>query len=378
MRDDSLPQTPEPSLIDRLLAGESNAQDQERFEAWVLDHPDERAFASLVQMASTLSNEPVPHDAERAWTSVSAVMQPNSPANTKGGMPRPFRTIAERKRVIHTELRTRTVRASLGALAVVMIVLGMTLVTRAPSVPSSAPFGRSPSWSHTTGSGQRMTIVLADGSRVTLAPRSRLDVSREFGERERSVRLRGEAYFDVSPKAGAPFVVRTGEITTRVLGTTFDIRRYDTDPTVQVAVMTGRVITHNRRGSTVMVPGMVAQLTDSSVGTRMISGVNDYAGWTEDRLVFDETPVSVMLASVGRWYGYEFHLTDSTIATRHVTTVLHVRDSAKTLAAIEQLLNVRMSFDGPRVTLSPRRSGVRPPSGRIRQILISPQAEVGK
>jgi ferric-dicitrate binding protein FerR (iron transport regulator) len=85
-----------------------------------------------------------------------------------------------------------------------------------------------------------------------------------------------------------------------------------------------------------------------------------------------------MLATVGRWYGYGFRLTDSAIASRHVTTVLHIAESTKTLTAIAQLLNVTMTFDGNIITLHPRRAGGAMPARRERRDLLSYPIEVGK
>ena len=84
-------------------------------------------------------------------------------------------------------------------------------------------------------------IVLADGSEVTLQPASEVIISRDFVTKAREVRLKGEAFFNVRRHEGKPFLVFTNEVVTRVLGTSFNIRAYEGDGEITVAVKTGKV-----------------------------------------------------------------------------------------------------------------------------------------
>ena len=84
-------------------------------------------------------------------------------------------------------------------------------------------------------------IVLSDGSEVVLQPASEVIISRDFVTRAREVRLKGEAFFNVRRHEGKPFLVFTNEVVTRVLGTSFNIRAYESDEEITVAVRTGKV-----------------------------------------------------------------------------------------------------------------------------------------
>jgi ferric-dicitrate binding protein FerR (iron transport regulator) len=75
---------------------------------------------------------------------------------------------------------------------------------------------------------------------VTLNVASQLDVPTDFAEGNRTVRLHGEAYFDVAHTGNQPFVVEAAGTKTRVLGTQFGIRAYRPDSVI-VAVRTGKV-----------------------------------------------------------------------------------------------------------------------------------------
>jgi transmembrane sensor len=84
-------------------------------------------------------------------------------------------------------------------------------------------------------------VYLVDGSVVTLGPQSTLSYDRFLGLKTREVTLQGDAFFEIAADPNHPFLVRTRDIVTRVLGTSF---RINADPgleEVHVAVRTGKV-----------------------------------------------------------------------------------------------------------------------------------------
>lgn len=234
------------------------------------------------------------------------------------------------------------------------------------------------STTYATGPGQRATVTLADGSHVTLAPDSRLTVASGFGASSRTVALSGEAYFAVASMTGAPFVVQTGAVTTRVLGTTFDVRRYATDTAVWVGVLSGKVATGGRRTPVTLTAGTVAYVTDTTAVATVAGDLRAQTEWTAGRLVFKDVSVAEMLATVGRWYGYTFHLADSTVATQRVAVTFNMDQREETLALIQDLLSVTMKFDGTTVTLSRphERHSAAPPVRK--DATFSPSREVGR
>jgi hypothetical protein len=84
-------------------------------------------------------------------------------------------------------------------------------------------------------------IRLEDGSEVKLNPKSEISYQEYFNDDERKVYLKGEAFFNVTKDKLRPFIVITNDVTTRVLGTSFNIKAYDNEKQVTVAVVTGKV-----------------------------------------------------------------------------------------------------------------------------------------
>ncbi|MFC4872113.1 FecR family protein [Negadavirga shengliensis] len=91
-----------------------------------------------------------------------------------------------------------------------------------------------------TQTGERQQITLIDGTEVWLSPDSRLGYPEKFKGDIREVILEGEAFFDVVPDSAKPFVIRSGEVSTTVLGTSFNVEAYE-ESDIAVTVLTGSV-----------------------------------------------------------------------------------------------------------------------------------------
>ena len=88
-----------------------------------------------------------------------------------------------------------------------------------------------------TSRAQRAMVTLDDGTQVVLGVDSKLTVAQGFAVSSRQVVIDGQAYFTIAPDARLPFMVTAGQTVTRVLGTTFAIRKYATDTDVHIAVV---------------------------------------------------------------------------------------------------------------------------------------------
>jgi len=242
--------------------------------------------------------------------------------------------------------------------------------------------GHDPRRTYTTTTGQRLSFRLPDGSRVTLAPRTILRVPADFGVRTRTVSLTGEAYFDIAQATTAPFLVQTGAVQARVLGTAFGVRHYSDDTDVRVAVSTGKVGLSVHPFTTpeaVVTAGHVGNVSDSAGTVVVSSDAISYTDWRTGRLVFHMAPVPEVLATLGRWYGCQFKLADPALASQHVTTSMDYRSSTEALGVLQLILDVDITVDGDVITLHPRRQSHAPTRGRRAvQDSFSTHLEVGR
>lgn len=83
--------------------------------------------------------------------------------------------------------------------------------------------------------------ALPDGSVVWLNPRAKITHPARFNDSIRAVSFVGEGFFNVQKDARHPFIIRSGRMTTEVLGTSFNVRANPASDRYEVAVVTGKV-----------------------------------------------------------------------------------------------------------------------------------------
>ena len=146
-------------------------------------------------------------------------------------------------------------------------------------------------------------LRLADGTQVWLNAESRLKYPSRFTGEQRVVELEGEGYFKVTPDSKRPFIVKSGDITTEVLGTEFNVRTYVSNDS-HVTLLKGSVKVKNVSSSSEVVirPGEDAHLQgDGTFDVREVDTDNYYL-WTEGYFYFDNETVVEIMRELGRWY----------------------------------------------------------------------------
>jgi transmembrane sensor len=341
---------PASDTLERFLAGAASPEEHAEVRGWARDRVTGRSHADdVLHAVQHLGRGDV--DAEASWEALQTRI------GTRPMLATPARARYDRWRA------TQRPVARLLAAGAVAAGIGLVLATHLATPPVT---GRVQTYQ--TATGERRTLTLRDGTRVTLAPQTTLSVDDAFPRATRTLALVGEAYFDVPTPSGAsatatretqthPFIVRTGSISTRVLGTTFIVRRYASDTVTRVAVTSGKVSVHARNAITV-ARGGVAYATDSSATLRNDDAAT-YTAWVSGRLVFHKAPVQEVLTAVSRWYGMQFRITDSTLAQQHVTATVELGDSAELLRALTLVLDVSLDYERGStrvITVAPRRA----------------------
>jgi transmembrane sensor len=108
-----------------------------------------------------------------------------------------------------------------------------------------------------SANGERKQVKLADGTKVWLSPNSKLSYPDKFEGAERHIELDGEAFFEVAHDARHPFIIKSGNVNTTVLGTSFNVTAYTQQHTINVTLVTGKVAValkgqHNTQRDTIV------------------------------------------------------------------------------------------------------------------------------
>lgn len=153
--------------------------------------------------------------------------------------------------------------------------------------------------------GQRSKVVLPDGSTVYLGAASKLIFPEQFKSNSRTVKLEGEAFFEVSRNPNQPFIVHTGTVQTRVLGTSFKIEAFRNQALI-VAVATGKVRVDQYEGTesqqlAILNPGQTVSYDQGKVNNSRISP-EEINSWKDARLSFHQQPLKEISGILERWY----------------------------------------------------------------------------
>ncbi len=193
---------------------------------------------------------------------------------------------------------------------------------------------------YSTGIGQQSTVSLEDGSSVILAPNTHMRVTTDPANPTRSVELVGKAYFRIDASSTAPFVVKTGNIQTRVLGTMFVISNYP-QRSVNVTVVEGKVAVSVDKGdNAVLTAGSGVSVDGSVIRSLQATNLIVDTSWISNRLTFDNTPVIDMLNTLSHWYGVEFIVSEPSLTNRNVTGAFTVGSVSEMMQMLEELLNI--------------------------------------
>lgn len=298
----------------RFLAGESTDEEAAAIRRWLAARPDRGELVGALDRALPKLAPPPDVDVEAALRRVHERMDETEVRPLR---PRTPLSPAFGGRAITPVWKRTWLRAA----AVVAIAIGAPLVWRALR---DSKVGTSASeLVLRTAIGQRDSVVLTDGTRVLIGPGSELRVAAGFGARgsERSVALRGEAYFDVAHDESRPFVVRAGQAVIRDVGTTFVVHSDDHEG-VRVVVTSG-VVRLSISGAA-SDSGVLLRPTDRAmlevVGRVTIdrgSASDADLAFTRGQLVFRDAPMAQVAADLRRWYGIQLRLADSSLAPRH-------------------------------------------------------------
>ncbi len=146
-----------------------------------------------------------------------------------------------------------------------------------------------------TAAGETRRVPLSDGSSVTLAGLSRVELDR--AEPRRAVLARGEALFQVRHDARHPFVVQAGRLELIDLGTVFDVRM---GGQTRVAVAEGAVMV-DPEGAALRLDAGQAVAVDGDRLVRSMVQPEEVGGWREGRLAFDGVPLGLVVEDVSRF-----------------------------------------------------------------------------
>ncbi len=292
-------------LAEKYIRGDCTPDEESRMQQW--------ADQTLTDVPAVLSASEQPVVRQRVWKRIAT------------------RTTRPPGRIV----RNDWVWASVAA-AVMLCVAGWWLREPRPDVlrvnsPQTAQLRGVVDVKNTSAKPQ--SITLEDGSVVVLKPNSSLSYPEHFGNKTRSILLRGEAFFTVKRNLTKPFLVHTGDLVTEVLGTSFTVKSYDDAPAIEVLVRTGRVSVYEaerdaprRRNGVILTPNQKVTFDKSS--KTLLPGLTDAPTPVNpppnrQMMVFDDAPLADVLNALQAAYRIEIVLVNHQLTDCRFTADLN-------------------------------------------------------
>ncbi|MFM7348079.1 MAG: FecR family protein [Erythrobacter sp.] len=218
-----------------------------------------------------------------------------------------------------------------GALAASLAALALV-----PQLTSPAPE------TYATGADAK-TIALADGSRIELAPHSRLTIE---GRQQERIALDGGAWFAIRHDPSRQLVIDAAGVAISDIGTSFDVQAAAGRIAVEVAegevVLTGAGL-----GKPMKLAAGRAFRLDARAGTAVTSTLADgEAGeWREGRLSYRSEALGLVAADLARYAGVRIELSEG-IANRQFSGTLAVEDGEAAVRDLAQLMGLGVERSG--------------------------------
>lgn len=144
-------------------------------------------------------------------------------------------------------------------------------------------------------------IILPDGTEVTLNAQSELEYPSKFTGNQREVRIKGEAYFNVT-KSNTPFVVKIGDGEVKVYGTAFNIKE-KASKEIETVLVSGSVGIKYQNGKEIMIKPNQRIVINSKEYKVEDVDASQYTGWLTNSFQYYNTEAKNVIEDIEHWYG---------------------------------------------------------------------------
>lgn len=209
----------------------------------------------------------------------------------------------------------------------------------------------------TNPSGQKSVLLLSDGTKVWLNAASRITYPSSFdGRSTRDVHLEGEAFFDVARDENKVFIVHTSSIKIKVLGTSFNVKSYAEEKTIETTLIHGSVrieqsnVNGVRIGVVELKPNQRAVFNKESglINIKQVVADNNIS-WKQEKLVFDEESIDNVILQMERWFNVKIHVQNRGKLDCKLTASIEKESLEDVLKLLETSHKIKYRMEGNEV-----------------------------
>jgi len=299
---------------------------------------------------ATATHAPPALDVEQSWNHLSHQLHL---------VPDDARTVAAQEVAAHLRhdtaghvadmAKTRSWKApvAVGVLAAIVVAGGIYYVDRLGDEGAVTGALAAPDARVHVASNQQMAIVgLDDGTKVTLAPESKLIVPKRFGDQMRAVKLDGEAAFTVPPRKSAPFEIRAGSASIVVTGTVLMVRAFASESAVVIALKEGTANVKVGDSTRAVKTGDALFVKKNVMREATAPELQEATTWNDKTLTISNRQLRDVLPQLKRWYGLDIKVVDLPLLDRSVSLQSSLDSQMEAIKGVESSANVKFGWEG--------------------------------
>ena len=194
--------------------------------------------------------------------------------------------------------------------------------------------------------GAEYNVTLDDGTRVWLNSESSIRFPIAFGGEERKIWVEGEVFIDVVKDVRRPFIVNTGDLDIKVLGTKFNVRAYGEEECILTTLVEGAVQVDAPAGEiAVLSPSeQLVYNKENGMNDVRVVDVELFVSWKDGVYVFESQRLEDIMTLIAKWYDVEVFYQNSGVKDVLFSGRLKRYENAETLLKVfERLGGVRFT-----------------------------------
>ncbi|WP_145861032.1 FecR family protein [Pedobacter suwonensis] len=212
-----------------------------------------------------------------------------------------------------------------------------------------------------TPNGGTYQVELPDGTKVWLNASSSISLPANFSSNfERRLKLQGEAYFEVAKVNTAvngiqkrrPFIITVDNKSVEVLGTHFNVRAYNNEPSLKATLLEGSVKVVDGNTAKKIVPGEQATAVNGLININKVD-VDDVIAWKNGNFQFTNVGIERIMQDIARWYDVEVVYNGPVTKESFGGAISRNKPLQDVLSSLEETGGVHFKIEGRRVIVMP-------------------------
>lgn len=345
-------------LLGKQLANEASENELQQLRQLAEQHPDwQKTYEALLLMPKELITEEDMLKAEQAYALHAVKRQINK---------EPVVSYAEnRKHAVFTRNRVVVAAAVLGTICIGAWVLFVTKISAVTLNTTNQVAAHR---------GARRKVTLPDGTVVNINSDSKLTYNNQFAQKAREVWLSGEAFFEVAQQADVPFIIHTGNMNIKVLGTSFNVKSYPEDATSETSLIQGkvqvsfddrpeeRIILHPNEKLTVknrqphLKRAGADTLSQASITVNNLNPMQHASqlpetAWLQNNIAFSNASLAEIAVMLERHFDVTIEFINPDVMDYRYTGIFEGEELSKILAVMKLSKPFNYNIDGKKITI---------------------------